>query len=76
MIDLLIDYRRAGEPPLITGWIPYLGKALEFGRDAHVFLQEQKKKFGDVFTVLIAGASPRTRGRVQVQWSMVSVCSC
>lgn len=61
MIDLLIDYRRAGEPPLITGWIPYLGKALEFRRDAHVFLQEQKKKFGDIFTVLIAGASPQTR---------------
>ncbi|XP_062413637.1 cytochrome P450 7B1 [Pungitius pungitius] len=47
--------RRDGEPPLIEGWIPYIGKALEFGRDAHKFLEEHKKKFGDVFTVRIAG---------------------
>ncbi|XP_026216804.1 cytochrome P450 7B1 isoform X2 [Anabas testudineus] len=47
--------RRAGEPPLIKGWIPYVGKALEFGKDAHKFLEEHKKKYGDVFTVRIAG---------------------
>ncbi|KAM9719874.1 LOW QUALITY PROTEIN: cytochrome P450 7B1-like [Menidia menidia] len=47
--------RRPGEPPLIRGWIPYLGKALEFGRDAHKFLEEQRRRSGDVFTVLIAG---------------------
>ncbi|XP_077363049.1 cytochrome P450 7B1 [Festucalex cinctus] len=46
---------RAGEPPLINGWIPFLGKALEFRKDAHKFLEEQQKKFGDVFTVHIAG---------------------
>lgn len=56
MVGYLIGCRRAGEPPLIKGWIPFLGKALEFGRDPYVFLQEQKKKSGDVFTVLIAGA--------------------
>uniref|UniRef100_A0A667WUN8 Cytochrome P450, family 7, subfamily B, polypeptide 1 n=1 Tax=Myripristis murdjan TaxID=586833 RepID=A0A667WUN8_9TELE len=44
-----------GEPPLIKGWIPYIGKALEFGKDAHKFLEEYKKKHGDIFTVLIAG---------------------
>uniref|UniRef100_A0A665V469 25-hydroxycholesterol 7-alpha-hydroxylase n=1 Tax=Echeneis naucrates TaxID=173247 RepID=A0A665V469_ECHNA len=47
--------QRDGEPPLITGWIPFIGKALEFSRDAHKFVEEQKEKFGDVFTVLIAG---------------------
>lgn len=47
--------RRNGEPPLIKGWIPFIGKALEFGKDAHKFLEEHKKKFGDVFTVQIAG---------------------
>ncbi|XP_077411611.1 cytochrome P450 7B1 isoform X2 [Vanacampus margaritifer] len=45
----------AGEPPLINGWIPFLGKALEFRKDAHKFLEEQQKNFGDVFTVHIAG---------------------
>ncbi|XP_042285478.1 cytochrome P450 7B1 isoform X1 [Thunnus maccoyii] len=47
--------RRDGEPPLINGWIPFIGKALEFGKDAHKFLEEYKKKYGDIFTVQIAG---------------------
>ncbi|XP_054623831.1 cytochrome P450 7B1 [Dunckerocampus dactyliophorus] len=47
--------RRDGEPPLINGWIPFIGKALAFGKDAHKFLEAQKKKSGDVFTVHIAG---------------------
>ncbi|KAF0046447.1 cytochrome P450 7B1 [Scophthalmus maximus] len=47
--------RRDGEPPLITGWIPVVGKALEFGRNSYKFLEEHKKKFGDIFTVQIAG---------------------
>ncbi|XP_054870729.1 cytochrome P450 7B1-like [Amphiprion ocellaris] len=47
--------RRDGEPPLVKGWIPFIGKALEFGKDAHKFLEEHKKKFGDIFTVQIAG---------------------
>ncbi|KAI3374916.1 hypothetical protein L3Q82_021052 [Scortum barcoo] len=51
----LIILIRDGEPPLIKGWIPFIGKALEFGRDAQKFLEEHKKKFGDIFTVQIAG---------------------
>ncbi|XP_068196614.1 cytochrome P450 7B1 [Antennarius striatus] len=47
--------RRAGEPPLIKGWIPFIGKVLEFGKDPYAFLEQQRKKFGDVFTVHIAG---------------------
>ncbi|XP_018534510.1 cytochrome P450 7B1 isoform X1 [Lates calcarifer] len=47
--------RRDGEPPLIKGWIPIIGKALEFGKDAHKFLEKHKEKYGDVFTVQIAG---------------------
>ncbi|XP_028987932.1 cytochrome P450 7B1 isoform X2 [Betta splendens] len=47
--------RRHGEPPLIKGWIPYVGKALEFSRDAHRFLEGLQETHGDVFTVHIAG---------------------
>ncbi|XP_020322485.1 cytochrome P450 7B1 isoform X1 [Oncorhynchus kisutch] len=47
--------RRDGEPPLVNGWIPFLGKALEFRKNAHGFLAAHKEKHGDVFTVLIAG---------------------
>lgn len=47
--------RRPGEPPLELGWIPYLGKALEFQKDAYKFLRDQQQKHGDIFTVYIAG---------------------
>ncbi|KAI1243414.1 hypothetical protein IHE44_0001019 [Lamprotornis superbus] len=47
--------KKTGEPPLINGWIPYLGKALIFRKDAYKFLLDQQKKFGDIFTVHIAG---------------------
>ncbi|XP_006113709.1 cytochrome P450 7B1 isoform X2 [Pelodiscus sinensis] len=47
--------RRTGEPPLINGWIPFIGKALTFKKDAFNFLIAQQRKFGDVFTVHIAG---------------------
>nr|AGN04326.1 cytochrome P450 [Oryzias melastigma] len=55
LLLLRIRKRRDGEPPLINGWIPFIGKALQFGKDAHKFLEEYKKKYGDVFTVHIAG---------------------
>ncbi|CAL8368242.1 unnamed protein product [Boreogadus saida] len=47
--------RREGEPPLIQGWIPYLGKALDFRLDSQAFLKNNQEKYGDVFTVYIAG---------------------
>ncbi|XP_064363541.1 cytochrome P450 7B1 isoform X2 [Dromaius novaehollandiae] len=47
--------RKTGEPPLINGWIPFLGKALIFRKDAFKFLLDQQKKLGDIFTVHIAG---------------------
>lgn len=47
--------RLPSEPPLVESWLPYLGRALDFRRNAHRFLEEQRKKHGDVFTVLIAG---------------------
>uniref|UniRef100_A0A8C6NXR3 Cytochrome P450 family 7 subfamily B member 1 n=1 Tax=Nothobranchius furzeri TaxID=105023 RepID=A0A8C6NXR3_NOTFU len=52
---ILLSYRRPGEPPLVSSWVPFIGKALEFRKDAHKFLEEQRRKYGDVFTVLIAG---------------------
>ncbi|PWA23287.1 hypothetical protein CCH79_00020893 [Gambusia affinis] len=47
--------RKPGEPPLVKGWIPFVGKALDFGKDAHKFLEEHRREHGDVFTVQIAG---------------------
>ncbi|XP_072308541.1 prostacyclin synthase [Eucyclogobius newberryi] len=47
--------RRRNEPPLDKGLIPWLGHALEFGKDAAKFLARMKAKHGDVFTVRVAG---------------------
>lgn len=47
--------RRKNEPPLDKGFIPWLGHALEFGKDAAKFLARMKEKHGDIFTVRIAG---------------------
>ncbi|CAL8338101.1 unnamed protein product [Merluccius merluccius] len=47
--------RREDEPPLDKGLIPWLGHALEFGKDAAKFLTRMKRKHGDIFTVRVAG---------------------
>ncbi|XP_060926241.1 prostacyclin synthase-like [Limanda limanda] len=47
--------RSKTEPPLDKGSIPWLGHALEFGRDASKFLNRMKQKHGDIFTVRAAG---------------------
>uniref|UniRef100_A0A8C9C595 Prostacyclin synthase n=1 Tax=Phocoena sinus TaxID=42100 RepID=A0A8C9C595_PHOSS len=46
--------RRPGEPPP-EGSIPWLGYALESGKDAASFLTRVKEKHCDVFTVLVGG---------------------
>ncbi|XP_044205351.1 prostacyclin synthase-like [Thunnus albacares] len=47
--------RSKSEPPLDKGIIPWLGHALEFGKDASKFLNRMKLKHGDIFTVRAAG---------------------
>ncbi|XP_067871452.1 7-alpha-hydroxycholest-4-en-3-one 12-alpha-hydroxylase [Heterodontus francisci] len=47
--------RRPNEPPLDTGYLPWLGHVLSFRRNTAQFLQEMQRKHGDVFTVQIAG---------------------
>lgn len=47
--------RRDGEPPLIRGFVPYVGVAVAFGKDATSFVQRCQAEHGDVFTLFIAG---------------------
>jgi hypothetical protein len=47
--------RRSGEPPLVSGIIPFLGVALEYGKDPKKMLTEAQSKYGDCFTLYIAG---------------------
>ncbi|XP_006860142.1 PREDICTED: 25-hydroxycholesterol 7-alpha-hydroxylase-like [Chrysochloris asiatica] len=47
--------RRPGEPPLITGWLPYLGQILNFQKDPLAFIKSLQKQHGDIFTILLGG---------------------
>jgi len=47
--------QRPGEPPRVPARLPFLGHALDFGRDAAALLRACQKTHGDVFTLLIAG---------------------
>nr|QQL94728.1 cytochrome P450 8a1a [Lateolabrax maculatus] len=47
--------RSKSDPPLDKGVIPWLGHALEFGKDAYKFLNRMKLKHGNIFTVRVAG---------------------
>ncbi|XP_057702840.1 prostacyclin synthase-like [Corythoichthys intestinalis] len=47
--------RCESDPPLDKGAIPWLGHAIEFGKDAAKFLTRMKEKHGDIFTVLVVG---------------------
>ncbi|XP_050995906.1 25-hydroxycholesterol 7-alpha-hydroxylase [Acomys russatus] len=47
--------RRPGEPPLIKGWLPYLGMSLKFRKDPLAVMKTLQRKYGDTFTVLLGG---------------------
>ncbi|XP_068951522.1 7-alpha-hydroxycholest-4-en-3-one 12-alpha-hydroxylase-like [Petaurus breviceps papuanus] len=47
--------RRAREPPLDKGLIPWLGYAIDFYKDASNFLKKMQERHGDIFTVQFAG---------------------
>ncbi|KAI8988310.1 cytochrome P450 [Mycotypha africana] len=36
--------------PTVFSWVPFIGSAIEFGKDPIVFLKNCQKKYGDVFT--------------------------
>ncbi|XP_059837518.1 cytochrome P450 7A1-like [Hypanus sabinus] len=52
---LLLRRRREGEPPVVYGWIPYLGCALKFSENPLKFLKTYQKKYGNTFTCKMAG---------------------
>ena len=47
--------RRINEPPIVPSYIPYLGSALSFGSNPHKFLETCRNKFGNIFTIYLAG---------------------
>eukprot|EP00117_Sycon_ciliatum_P021447 scpid10192/ scgid18794/ 24-hydroxycholesterol 7-alpha-hydroxylase; Cytochrome P450 39A1; Oxysterol 7-alpha-hydroxylase len=42
-------------PPCVSGWLPWIGCAVEFGKEPLLFLDATRKRLGDVFTIHAAG---------------------
>jgi sterol 14-demethylase len=60
LIELMHQYQarrglRVGDPPLITGWIPFLGCAISYGLNPIKFIKNAQAKFGDVFSMYTGG---------------------
>ncbi|XP_056419884.1 24-hydroxycholesterol 7-alpha-hydroxylase [Hyla sarda] len=47
--------QRLPAPPCISGWIPWLGAALEMGKSPLEYIEQARLKHGPVFTVMAAG---------------------
>lgn len=47
--------RGSDEPPVVRGWVPLLGCALQFGRDAPTFLQRCRERYGHAFSLHLLG---------------------
>ncbi|XP_074057134.1 cytochrome P450 7B1 [Macrotis lagotis] len=47
--------RRPGEPPLINGWIPFLGVTLQMRKNPFKMIQDYQKKYGNIFTIYVNG---------------------
>lgn len=63
-------HRRPGEPPLIKGWLPYLGITLNLQKDPLAFVKTLQRKYGDTFTVLLSG------GRLHSEHFASGIHSC
>ncbi|XP_034622536.1 24-hydroxycholesterol 7-alpha-hydroxylase-like isoform X2 [Trachemys scripta elegans] len=51
----LFQPRNPNSPPCVSGWIPWLGAAFEFGKAPLEFIEQARVKYGPVFTVFALG---------------------
>jgi hypothetical protein len=48
-------YRKQGEPPLVSGSIPFLGVGIDYQKNPRKFLGKMKDLHGNCFTLFLAG---------------------
>ncbi|KAH7140787.1 cytochrome P450 [Dactylonectria macrodidyma] len=48
-------FQRAGDPPMVLHWLPFIGNAISYGMDPFSFFLQCRKKHGDVFTFVLFG---------------------
>ncbi|XP_063094846.1 24-hydroxycholesterol 7-alpha-hydroxylase isoform X1 [Cavia porcellus] len=56
-VALLVVLRRRGSrrPPCATGWIPWVGAGLRFGKAPLEFIEQARARYGPVFTIFAMG---------------------
>ncbi|KAK9331480.1 cytochrome P450 [Lipomyces starkeyi] len=50
-----ILFRDPNRPPVVFHWIPFFGSAISYGMDPYKFFDDNRKKFGDVYTFVLLG---------------------
>ncbi|KAK9465209.1 cytochrome P450 [Lipomyces arxii] len=48
-------FRDPNKPPFVFYWIPWVGSAVSYGMDPYKFFEDNRKKFGDVYTFMLLG---------------------
>ncbi|KAK9462741.1 cytochrome P450 [Lipomyces oligophaga] len=48
-------FKNPHNPPVVFYWIPVFGSAATYGMDPYKFFEDNRKKFGDVFTFVMLG---------------------
>jgi Cytochrome P450 len=52
---VLVVERRSDGPPLVKGWIPFVGVGLTYVSNPERFLMKCKQRYGDIFTLYMGG---------------------
>ena len=47
--------RKSNQPPIVTGWLPWIGCAIDFGKTPLEFIRRARDQHGSVFTLHAAG---------------------
>ncbi|KIJ52426.1 hypothetical protein M422DRAFT_243211 [Sphaerobolus stellatus SS14] len=55
VLGQLIIPQNPNQPPVVFHWLPYLGSAIEYGKDPINFLEKCREKYGNVFTFILIG---------------------
>jgi sterol 14-demethylase len=50
-----ILFKNPNEPPVVFHWLPIVGSTVTYGMDPYRFFQENRAKYGDVFTFILLG---------------------
>eukprot|EP00731_Ephydatia_muelleri_P030117 Em0021g640a len=55
IVKLTIFKRGSNLPPARTGWIPWIGVAVPFGKEPLYYIEKTRRELGDIFTIHAAG---------------------